>query len=149
MRKAKAMVLAATIVVAVSAVPAGADARGSVRVQQIDGRIDRYSNVGLRLDGNTLRIVSPDRVGTLLVHRAACSWLGGIQRCLPYALILSQHGDHSIGFSRGTLYLNLTDVPHALPLSSNVVQPHGVLALLKTKRGTYITVSGRLDEVTP
>jgi hypothetical protein len=149
MRKTRGMVLAAFIALAAASVTAGASAHGSVRVQQADGRVDHYENVGLLLDGDTLRITSPDRVGTLLVHRAACSWLGGLQRCLPYALVLSQHGDHPIGFSRGTLYLNLTDSPHALPYSSKVVEPHSILALLKTERGTYISVSGRLDGVTP
>jgi hypothetical protein len=137
----------AALTLAALFVPAAASAYGSVRVQQNDGRVEHYEHVGLRLDGDTLRIVSPDRIGTLLVRRAACSWLGGIVRCLPYAFELSQHGNHPITFRRGTLYLNLTGVPHALPHSSKQLEPRGVLAQLETTHGTYISVSGRLDEV--
>lgn len=129
--------------------PATALASGSVRVQQVDGRVEHYANVGLQLRGNSLTIISPDRVGKLIVGRAACTWIGGLQRCLPSELVLSQHGTHHIQFQRGTLYLNLSDDPHTLPHSSRVVPPHSVLALLKTMHGTFIAVNGRLDEVNP
>ena len=126
-----------------------AGASGSVRVQQIDGHVQEYQHVVLQLHGTTLRIRTADRVGTLIVQRAACMFIGGLERCLPSSLELSQHGNHPISFQRGTLYINLTNESHRLPHSSKTLAPQSVLALLKTVRGTYIAVSGRLDEVTP
>lgn len=149
MRNVKFGVMVAVTAVAVSIFPGAADARGVVRVQQVDGRIDHYNGVGLRLEGDTLRIISPDRIGTLLVKRAACFVVDGLQRCLPTQLILSQHGTHQITFRRGAVYLNLSDQPHAMPHSSKVVGVRGVDALLETMHGTFITITGQLDEVKP
>jgi len=128
--------------------PVLASARGSVRIEQIDGSVKTYAGVHLRLSGGNLHIGSADGRGTLEVSHAACSYVGALQRCLPYALVLRQDGAHRITFDRGTIYFNLTDTPQPLPHSSKTVPPNGVLALLKTKRGTYISIAGRLDEVT-
>jgi hypothetical protein len=136
-------------VAAVALAPAATIARGSVRVQQSDGRIKWYQNAGLQLDGNTLRIVSPDRVGTLSVQNAACSFRNGLRRCYPYQFTLQQHGMHVITLRRGTLYLNVSDAPHRLPHSSKIIAAHSVLASLETQRGTYISINGQLDEVKP
>lgn len=137
------------VAIAALLVTAPADARGSVRVQQVDGRVQEYHNVVLQLHGTTLRIRTADRIGTLIVQRAACMFIGGLERCLPSSLELSQRGNHPIAFQRGTLYVNLTNDPHTLPHSSKTLAPQSVLALLKTVHGTYIAVSGHLDEVTP
>jgi hypothetical protein len=130
-------------------VPATAFAQGNVRVQQIDGKVEQYHGVGLRLRGDMLRIISPDHVGTLVMRRAACSWIGGLERCLPLTLELSQRGSHQISFKRGTIYFNLSSAPHTLPHSSRVVEPRGIVGQLETIHGTFISVTGRLDEVTP
>ncbi len=142
----RAMLLVAALA-ASAALPAAAAAHGSVRVQQIDGRVAHYDDVRLELSGNTLRVLSPDRVGTLVVNKAACSYVGAMQRCLPSSLTLSQHGTHRITLDRGTVYLNLTSDPQTLPHSSRIVPPRGIVALLRTHRGTFIAITGRLDEV--
>lgn len=144
-----ALSAAACVPIAALFATAHAGARGLVRVQQADGRVQEYRDVVLQLHGTTLRIRSADKVGTLIVRRAACLWIGGLERCLPSALELSQHGNHPIAFERGTLYLNLSSQSRSLPHSSKMLGPGSVLALLKTVHGTYIAVSGRLDEVTP
>jgi hypothetical protein len=137
----------ATILAIAVTVPTIAQARGSVRIQQIDGKVETYQGVHLKLAGDTLRVASADGVGTLVVSKAACSFVNGIQRCLPYALILHQHGTHTILFDHGTVYYNTSDQSHQLPRSSKTIPADGVIALLKTQRGTYISITGRLDEV--
>jgi hypothetical protein len=137
----------AAVLAIAAAVPTIAQARGSVRIQQIDGRIEIYQGVRLKLTGDTLRVASADGVGTLVVSKAACTVVDELQRCLPYALILHQHGTHTIMFDHGTVYFNTTNESHQLPHSSKTIPAGGVLALLKTHRGTYISITGRLDEV--
>ena len=141
--------LIAATALSAALLPSAAFASGTVRVEQSGGQVRYYHNVMLALGGDTLRIVSPDHVGTLIVKRAACYAVNGLQRCLPTKLVLSQHGTHTITFERGTVYLNLSDRPRTMPHSSKVVVAHGVVALLETTHGTYIAITGRLDEVKP
>ncbi len=147
-RHARLTQIVALLSVAMVAVaPAISQARGSVRIQHTDGKVEIYRDVHLNLNGNKLRITTADGVGTLIVSQAACSLVNGMQRCLPYALILRQHGDHTIMFDHGAIYLNTSGESHQLPRSSKVVPANGVLALLKTRRGTYISINGELDGV--
>jgi hypothetical protein len=121
-------------------------AMGTARVVQSDGVVREY-HVWLHvIDHRAVRITSADRRGTLMVGKAACSYLGEIERCLPDDIVLDQFGaKHSIAFTRGTEYLNRTDVAQQLPMSSTHVPPHGLLLVLLTVRGTYITVRGTVD----
>ena len=142
-----------TVVVAVAAVVAlglPATAHGVTRLEQSDGVVHAYANVELRLVGETLWVTSPDRRGALEIAGGACSFTGGLQRCLPYALTLHQAGrTHAIGIDRGTVYVNLTPVTLALRRSSELLAPRGVLVAVHTVHGTSISIRGMLDAVKP
>jgi hypothetical protein len=122
--------------------------RCCVAVQQHDGTLQTNDHVRIRMVGQTLWIHSGDRKGVLEVASGACSFVREMQRCLPYATSLHQHGNtHQITLQHGTVYLNLTGELHHLPRSSEGVPPNGVLVLLRTMHGTYVSVRGTLDEV--
>jgi hypothetical protein len=123
-----------------------AGASGTARIEQSDGIIRQYRVSLVVVDHRGVRITSADRRGTLTVGKAACSYLGELERCLPYSIVLDQDGrKHSIAVQRGTEYLNRTATLQPLPYSSRHMPPHGLLLLLLTARGTYITVSGTVD----
>jgi len=123
-----------------------ADAKGIARVQESDGTVRMY-DVSLEvIDHRAVHIISADKKGTLIIGKAACSYAGEIERCLPYRIELDQFGRrHEIAFERGTEYLNRTATAQQLPMSSDHVPPHGILLVLLTARGTYITVRGTID----
>jgi hypothetical protein len=141
---------ACAVTMALVAVTAEAGAaKGLTIVHQIDGSVQTYHDVFLRDGGATIWIRSADQKGTLIISDGACSFVNEIQRCLPYAVTLKQHGEsHQIVLSHGTVFMNLTAANRALPLSSKVLVPREVLIFLKTERGTYVTVDGVLDRVT-
>jgi hypothetical protein len=123
-----------------------ADAKGTVRVQQSDGSTQVYSNVSLRLVQKTFRMTTEDGKGTLIVTKAACSFVGDLMRCLPDQLVLDQGGsEQPLDFQNGTFYYNNTSTKQQLPLSSTQVPPNGVLGLLVTKKGTIIAINGVVD----
>jgi len=127
-------------------VAGAANARGTTRVQQADGSVQIYHNVEMQLFGQTLRLRSQDRKATLEVASGACSLVGEVQRCLPYATTLSQHGaTHHIELEHGTVYLNLSADPQPLRHTSETLEPHEVLLLLHTMRGTIVSAHGTLD----
>jgi len=127
-----------------------ADAKGTARVQQHDGSVQVYPDVTIRLiRRKSLTLTTADGQGTLTIDKGACSYVGDIQRCLPYHVTLTQGGaTHTLDFDRGTVYANLTDQKQQLPLSSTQLPPRGLLMALITERGTYITLTGKIDEVT-
>jgi hypothetical protein len=138
--------LAAFAIATVSA----ASAKGVTLIQQADGSVRTYTDVNIRLSGQTLWLRSADRKGVLKIVTGACSFVGGIQRCLPYAVALIQDGKTSqISISHGTVYLNLSNTSQQLPLSSEELAPQTMLALWRTVHGTYVTIKGKLDEVAP
>jgi hypothetical protein len=124
-------------------------AKGTARVQESSGAVREYRGVSIRLvDHRAVRITSADGRGTLLVSKGACTYTGELERCLPYRIELDQLGKkHAIDFQRGTEYVNRSDEPQPLPLSSMHVPPHGILLSLVTAHGTYITVRGTFDGV--
>jgi hypothetical protein len=125
-----------------------AGASGTARVQQSDGTSQVYEHVNIRLDGQTLWVRSDDRKGTLEVTSGACSFAGAVQRCLPIATALHQHGEtKAIELRHGMVYLNQTDVPQPMRHSSELLGPHEVMVLLNTTAGTIISVKGILDDV--
>jgi hypothetical protein len=127
-----------------------ASAEGTVRINQHDGSVQTYGNSVIRLAGDTVRVFSPDNHDTLIVSHAACSYVGEIQRCLPYRIALRRnHVDHPIGFDHGTVYLNLGSTAESLPRSSAQIPPNGIVVFLRTARGTSIAVHGTIDKVTP
>lgn len=123
-------------------------AQGTVRVQQSTGKVRVYNNVSIRVAKKTLRVTTADRKGTLIVDKAACSSDGALQRCLPYSIKLAQGGStHPLDFLTGTIYANLTDTKQQLPLSSTQLPPRGIVMALRTKIGTYVSLTGVIDEV--
>jgi hypothetical protein len=122
------------------------EAKGIARVEQNDGVVRIYRVSLVVVDHHAVRITSDDRRGTLVVGKAACSYVGELERCLPYNIVLDQDGKkRAIAFSRGTEYLNRTGSLQRLPFSSRQVPPHGLLLLVLTAHGTYITISGTVD----
>jgi len=126
--------------------PAGA--QGQTRVHQIDGSVQVYDQVHIELEGQTLKLHSRDHQGIFEISSGACSYTGALQRCLPYAMTLRQHGEiRQIELEHGTIYLNLGDTPVRLPHSSYIVAPHGLVVNFRTIRGTFVSVKGTLDSV--
>jgi len=125
---------------------AAANARGTTRVQQADGSVQTYTNVEMQMSGATLRLRSSDRMATLDVASSACSLMGLVQRCLPYATTLSQRGaTHTIELERGTVYMNLSGETQPMRHTSQTLGPHEVLLMLHTTRGTIVSAKGTLD----
>jgi hypothetical protein len=125
-----------------------ARADGTARIQQADGSVVIYRNVKIQIVQKTLTMTSADGKGTLMIYRAACSYQGDIMACLPTGTTLVQGGSVTpIKLVSGTVYANLTDEPHSLSASTTKLPAHSILMALKTKRGTYITLSGSIDKV--
>src|SRR5579871_845392 len=128
--------------------PAAASAKGVTLIQQSDGTVKTYSDVDVAVAGQMLTLRSSDRKGTLTIATGACSFDKNVQRCLPYAVTLTQGGrTHKIALSYGTVFLNLTNEAHQLPRSSEMLAPRTVLVLFKTAHGTYVTIKGTIDEM--
>ncbi|HZO94163.1 MAG TPA: hypothetical protein VFB22_10330 [Candidatus Baltobacteraceae bacterium] len=142
----RALAAASAVLACVSWAPASA--KGVALVQQSNGSVKTYAGVDLRFTRQTLRILTRDGAGTLVVSAGACSFSGALERCLPYAATLRQHGTTSpIPIAHGALFFNLTDSAQRLPRSSQELAPRTTLAVLRTVHGTYVTVKGTLDEV--
>ncbi len=122
-----------------------AHAKGTVVVQQVNGSKQTYPNSTLRVVGKTLRLTTADKKGTLIITDAACSYVGKLLQCLPYAAVLQQNGTHTIALQRGTIYFNPTREKQQLKYSSTQIPPNGVLAIVRSAVGTYVSVSGTLD----
>jgi hypothetical protein len=136
----------AELVVFITLLSVPANAAGVTRVEQSDGSVQVYRNVTMSLAGPTLFLRSHDHRGELEISSDACSVIGAVQRCLPYATVLRQHGEtHAIALERGTVYFNLSGESQTLRHSSQQLGPHEVLVLLHTLRGTIVSVAGTLD----
>jgi len=128
--------------------PASGQADALVRVQQSDGTTQVYRNVHATLRGTTLWLRSPDRKDRLQIVSGACSFPHQLQRCLPYRVTLHKPDRaHQLTITHGVFYVNLTNEPHHLLHSSEVVAPHGVIVFLHTTHGTYVSATGSLDDV--
>jgi hypothetical protein len=127
--------------------PGSARAEGVLRVQQSDGTVRVYRRVHVRIAGSTLWLRSPDGHDELKIESEACSYAGPLERCFPYDTTLRRRGVlHHIALERGTVYANLTGADAQLPHSSQHVGPLDVLVQLHTTRGTYLSLSGTLDD---
>jgi hypothetical protein len=123
-------------------------AKGTIRVQQSNGSVQVYHDVTIRIAQKALRVTTADGKGTLIIDKAACSFVGELQVCLPYSIKLDQHGSvNPLDFERGTVYVNLTDAKQQLPLSSTQLPPQGILLSLRTRIGTIVNLSGVIDQV--
>jgi hypothetical protein len=136
------------IAVAVFSVSAVARAQGTVTIRQADGGTDTYANAGLSIIHSDLFVTSRDHKGTLVVHKSACSYQGDVMVCFPTGVTLIQGGEAKpLSITTGTVYLNLTDSTQQLVLSTTKVPPKSVLISFSTKRGTFVSVVGRIDKV--
>lgn len=143
---ALAMVAGLVTWLAAGTVPAGAT--GTVAIHQIDGHTDVYHDVKIKVIHNVLYMTSADGKGTLVLNRAACSFQGELMVCFATNATLVQTGKtRPLDFKTGTLYVNLTGTPQPLALSTAKVPAHGILLSFTTERGTYVSLSGRIDKV--
>jgi hypothetical protein len=126
----------------------GARATGTVTIRQINGGTNTYSGAGIKIIHSALYVTSADGKGTLVINRAACAYQGQLMVCLPTSATLVQAGaTNSLDFKSGTVYLNDTDDFQPMPLTTAKVPPHSILLSFSTKRGTYVSVRGRIDKV--
>jgi hypothetical protein len=119
-----------------------------VRVQQKNGSVQEYPNSSIRYTkaSKTLTVTTADGKGTLIIDQAACSFIGQLFRCLLTSASLKQNGvTRPLDFETGTIYANTTDAKINLPMSTQGVPPHGLVMALKTKAGTYLSLTGTID----
>jgi hypothetical protein len=139
--------LAAGVAAIFLATVTAASAAGTARFQQRDGTVNTYP-VTIAFIHSSIRIAATDGHDTIDFPHAACSYAGELQRCLPYKIVLHRNGtSHDIAFEHGTVYINLTGAPQSLPFSTKKVPPNGLALVVRSERGTYITVNGTLDMV--
>ncbi len=131
-----------------AALPNVSAATGTARIQQADGNVKTYSNVRINIAQQKMSITSSDGKGTLVISKAACSMIGKMIRCYPYAATLEQGGTaRPITVVNATVWLNPSGESQQLPRSSMHLPPRGVLLSLQTKAGTYVSLSGTADEL--
>jgi hypothetical protein len=141
----KGIVIAAALVVSTTAIAA---ATGTIRVQQSDGDVKTYQNVKIRVANQTLWITSADGKGTIVVGKAACDEVGALIRCLAYDATVVQNGRTlHVPLATGTVIVNPTKVPQQLSHSSTQLPPRGILLTAESRRGTWVTMKGTIDEV--
>ena len=93
-------------------------------------------------------MTSSDGQGTLVIGKAACTKEGALIKCLPYDATLYQHGGkYHIFLKSGTVWLNPTSTLQSLSLTTAHLQPHGVMMSVTTKKGTYVSLTGTVDEL--
>jgi hypothetical protein len=132
----------------VSLSSATARATGTATVRHVNGETDVYHNVEIKVIHNALYVTTEDGKGTIVINDAACSHQGQVMVCYVTKAVLVQAGETSaLDFKRGTLYVNSTDDPQQLVLSTTKIAPHSVLLSFTTQKGTYVGVTGRIDKV--
>jgi hypothetical protein len=126
-----------------------AGATGTAQIHQPDGSVKTYENVRIRIpDNQHLLLTSSDGKGTLVINKASCTAVAAMLRCLPYSGELDQHGNvFAFALLSGSVWLNLSSEKHLLPFSTAQLAPGGVLMAIETKRGTYVSLTGTIDEV--
>jgi hypothetical protein len=142
------MVSLAALTLAFAFGSTGARATGTMTIRQNDGDTNTYADVEIKIIHSALYLTSEDGKGTLVINRAACSYQGKVMVCLPTSATLVQSGETSpLDFESGTVYLNNTDDYQPMPLTTTKVPPKSIFLSISTKRGTYISVRGRIDKV--
>ena len=115
---------------------------------QPDGTQQSYSDVSIKILHNALYLTTANGKGTLVINRAACSYQGEILVCLPTGVTLVQGGNATpLNLTTGTVYLNLTKETQPLALSSAQLPPRSLMMSFSTKRGTFVGLTGQIDEV--
>jgi hypothetical protein len=143
--KVLSLFLAAAIV---GVVAQAADAAGTALVQQRDGSIKIYRDVYIQIRNEELSLTTADGVGTLVIGKAACMKVGVLVKCLPYDATLYQNGwKDRVKLVSGTAWFNPTASMQPLSHSSAHIPPHGVLLSVTSKAGTYVSLTGIVDEM--
>ena len=133
---------------AAAALAAPAFATGTARIQQPNGSVKTYQNVRILIDPQSMTLVSADGVGTLYIGKAACTKEGDLIRCFPDHATYDHNGTRThIVLQNGTVWLNPTSGKLALPNSSTQIAPHGVVLSMRTKVGTYMSLTGTADQI--
>lgn len=128
--------------------PAAARATGTVVIAMRDGSSRTYNNVHVTIWNESMAVTSSDGQGTVVFGKASCTKVGELVKCLPWDATLFQNGEKlHVALQRGTVWLNPTTDYQSLTGSSQKIAPHGVLLAVRTKRGTYVTLTGVVDEV--
>jgi hypothetical protein len=123
-------------------------ATGTMRVQHKNGVVQTYTDVYIRILDNEMTLTSNDGKGTVVIGKAACTKIGELIQCLPYDATLEQNGSEArIALQSGTVWLNPSATSQPLSYSSQSLPSHGVLMAVKTKSGTYVSLSGTVDEI--
>lgn len=131
-----------------AAVPGLASATGTALIQHIDGSKKTYTGVRIVVLNESMAITSRDGKGTVVIGKAACTKVGELVECLPYDATLFQSGQTvHIALQSGTVWLNPTKATVQLSHSTTRLPPRGVLLAVRTRRGTYVTLTGVVDEV--
>jgi len=147
MNRIPASILAATLIAAFGT-PGPAGATGTAVVQQRDGSAKTYTNVSIRLAREELALTTSDGAGTLVIAKASCTKVGALVKCLPYDATLFQNGGKQrIPLSSGTVWLNPTTAKQSLPASSAQLGPHGVAIVMTSKAGTFLSLTGTVDQI--
>jgi hypothetical protein len=134
------------VLIGMSGSPMFALATGTARIQQADGDVKVYKNVRIDMEHKQLSVTSADGVGTIVLTKAACSPVDKLVRCYPYNAELKQHGRTiPITIVEGTAWFNPSSNSQSLPNSSTQLGPRGVMVSVRTKRGTYLSLSGVAD----
>jgi hypothetical protein len=127
---------------------APAKAAGTARIQQRDGSVSTYHNVRISIREQSMWMTSSDRKGILILGKAACGTIGALVRCFPYDATLEQHGERThIALQSGTVWINPTTTVQRLSHSSTTLPSHGVLMAVRSQRGTYVSLSGTVDDM--
>lgn len=125
-----------------------ASATGTVLIQQPSGSGKTYTNVRIIVWNESMAITSSDGKGTVVFGKASCTKIGELIRCLPYDATLFQNGARMhILLQSGTVWLNPSRTMQQLSHTSTQLPPRGVLLAVRTKKGTYVTLTGVVDEV--
>jgi hypothetical protein len=125
-----------------------AGATGTALIRQSDGHTDQYNHVKIKLLHGALFMTTADGKGTVVIHRAACSYQAQLMVCFVTSATLIQGGSvKTIDLKTGTIYANTTDDPQPMPFTTRKVAPHSILLSLSTYKGTYVSLVGRVDKV--
>jgi len=133
---------------ALSVVPRCASATGTATIALPDGSMKTYYNVRIVIWNESMAVTSSDGKGTVVFGKASCTKIGDLVRCLPWDATLFQNGDKlHIPLRSGTAWFNPSPTMQQLSHSSTQIPPRGVLLAVRTRRGTYVTLTGTIDEV--
>ncbi|HEX3459032.1 MAG TPA: hypothetical protein VHR97_13865 [Candidatus Baltobacteraceae bacterium] len=125
-----------------------AAATGTLTIQRHNAAASTYRQVEIKVLYGGLFVTSEDGKGTLVIPKAACSFQRQIFVCYVTGATLVQAGEATpLSFKRGTIYFNSTDEPQQLSRSTTKIAPHSLMLSMTTDRGTYIGLTGRMDEV--